>query len=163
MAGLIRALLTIFLSLILGIIAIALCAYYFPETLESIQIWASYRKDDILYSLTNHFGTTPRVNVWLRFLLQEQSLVFMAFVVVARIIVFSALTFVGWLFSSALSVEQQYEESEAMREAREHLAAERRSIAAERERLEAERKELLAQRRADAAGGAAAGSLGKLG
>ena len=136
MGALFRALSTIFFSLLLGAIALALCAIYFPETLEEIQIQADHLRKNILYSLSTHFGTTSSVNVWLRFLLQDQQLVFMGFVIVARVAVFSLLSFLSWLFFDAFRVEKEVLEIESIREERRKLDEARKALEAERKRRE---------------------------
>lgn len=75
----------IFFSLLLGAVALAMCAFYAPDFLETLQIRASYLKDDILHVLTS-LGTTSAVNVWIRFLVQDEQLVFMGFVIFMRVL-----------------------------------------------------------------------------
>ena len=86
MKRLIEAIFSIFFSLIMGAIGLALCALYAPGFLESLQINASFLKDDILIIFTS-LGTQSNVNVWIRFLLQDEQLVFMGFVIASRIII----------------------------------------------------------------------------
>lgn len=93
----------IFLSLLLGAFAIALCAIYLPELLEALQIRASHLKDDILWVLTS-LGTTANVNVWIRFLVQDEQLVFMGFVIVMRIF----LALLMWSVSSVFNKLTQW-------------------------------------------------------
>ncbi|MEM6548066.1 MAG: hypothetical protein AAF713_10025 [Pseudomonadota bacterium] len=80
----VEATLTIFLSLFLGALGLACCALYAPETLEVLQIGANHAKDDILAILTG-LGTEAGVNVWVRFLVQDEQLVFIGFVIAMRI------------------------------------------------------------------------------
>lgn len=88
----------IFFSLLLGAFALALCAIYAPEMLELLQIKASLLKDDILWGLTS-LGTKANVNVWVRFLVQDQQLVFMGFVIFMRISLALIMWAVGGLYN----------------------------------------------------------------
>lgn len=92
MRRVIESVFNIFFSLLFGAIALAFCAFYAPETLESMQINASFLKDDILAVLTG-LGTDSSVNVWIRFLVQDEQLVFMGFVILMRVLI--ALFFWG--------------------------------------------------------------------
>ncbi len=85
MRSVIEAVLTIFFSLILGAVSLALCAFYAPDFLEALQINAGFFKEDLLAILTS-FGTQSNVNVWIRFLVQDEQLVFMGFVIVSRVV-----------------------------------------------------------------------------
>ena len=100
MTGLIKAILSIALSLIVGAMALALCAYYFPDQLEALQISASYFKDAMMTALTNA-GSKASINVWIRFLLSDEQLVFMFFVIGARVVLYMFFTMLGWMFSRA--------------------------------------------------------------
>ncbi|MEM1419405.1 MAG: hypothetical protein AAF661_14045 [Pseudomonadota bacterium] len=82
----------IFFSLLLGALGLALTAIYAPYTLESVQIQAGFLKEDLVAMLTS-LGTEPQVNVWIRFLVQDEQLVFMGFVILMRVLI--ALTFWG--------------------------------------------------------------------
>lgn len=92
MRRVIESVFNIFFSLLFGAVALALCALYAPETLEALQIQANFFKDDILVIMTS-LGTTANVNVWIRFLVQDEQLVFMGFVIVMRVLI--ALMFWG--------------------------------------------------------------------
>ena len=82
---LIESILTIVFSFILGMIGIALCAIYAPNLLEALQINASFLKDDLLVLLTSA-GAESNVKVWVRFLIADEQLVFLLFVIVSRIV-----------------------------------------------------------------------------
>jgi hypothetical protein len=71
----------IVLSLILGAVLIAVVAINSPETLSSSLRWAHSVKEVIT-------GTSldPKYNVWIEFLLDDRQIVFMGFVVLARIL-----------------------------------------------------------------------------
>ncbi len=71
----------IIFSLILGAVLLALVAFHSPETLSASLRWAHSVKEIIT-------GTSldPRYNVWIEFLLDDRQLVFMGFVVLARIL-----------------------------------------------------------------------------
>lgn len=92
MRRVIESVFNIFFSLLFGAVALAMCALYAPDTLEMLQINASYLKDDILVVLTG-LGTDSSVNVWIRFLVQDEQLVFMGFVILMRVLI--ALFFWG--------------------------------------------------------------------
>lgn len=84
--------LTLFFSLILGVIFFVTVAYYFPEQLELIQIQASQFKSWIL-NVMSAIGSKPAMNVWIRQLLGDEQIVFLFFVIVARIMLY--LLFIG--------------------------------------------------------------------
>lgn len=71
----------IVLSLILGAVLLALVGVHSPETLSALLRWAHSVKEVIT-------GTSldPKYNVWIEFLLDDRQLVFMFFVVFARIL-----------------------------------------------------------------------------
>ena len=98
MYSLFSSIVNIIFSLILGAIAMGICAYYFPEYLEIIQIQASTFKDWFL-GATTQAGVKSGVNIWIRFILADEQLVFMFFVVLARISIFLILSSLGALFS----------------------------------------------------------------
>ena len=68
-------------SLILGAVLLIFVAFNSPETLSASLHWAHNVKEIIT-------GTPldPKYNVWLEFLLDDRQLVFMGFVVLARIL-----------------------------------------------------------------------------
>jgi len=73
----------IFLSLIIGAIALALVGYNFPETLSEMLGWARSLKGWITTR-----GLEPKYNIWLELLLEERQLLFMFFTIAARIALF---------------------------------------------------------------------------
>jgi hypothetical protein len=79
----------IVLSLILGALLMALVGVHSPETLSSLLRWSHSVKEIIT-------GTSldPKYNVWIEFLLDDRQLVFMFFVVLARVI----LALIAWPF-----------------------------------------------------------------
>jgi len=79
----------IVLSLILGALLLALVGVHSPETLSSLLRWSHSVKEIIT-------GTSldPKYNVWIEFLLDDRQLVFMFFVVLARVI----LALIAWPF-----------------------------------------------------------------
>jgi len=144
---LIRAALNIFLSLLLGAIALALCAYYAPDWLEFLQIEAGYLKDWIL-STMKAAGSTSSINVWVRFLVQDEQLVFMAFVIVTRVLLYFVLSFIASLISGdAFKVEQDYHDGHEVAAERQRLEAERRAFETRRKEFEAEKDVFEAPRR----------------
>lgn len=72
---------TIFLSLILGAVALAFVGYNWPETLSQMLGWARDLKGVITSS-----GLDPRYNIWVELLLEERQLLFMFFTIAARIL-----------------------------------------------------------------------------
>jgi len=71
---------TIFLSLILGALALAFVGYESPETLSQMLAWAR----DLKSVLTNT-GLDPKYNIWVELMLEERQLLFMFFTIGARI------------------------------------------------------------------------------
>lgn len=71
---------TIFFSLILGAILLAFVGYNNPELLSDMLGWARQLK----VFITSR-GLAPHYNIWLELLLEERQLLFMAFVIAARI------------------------------------------------------------------------------
>ena len=71
---------TIFFSLILGAILLAFVGYNNPELLSDMLGWARQLK----LFITSR-GLAPHYNIWLELLLEERQLLFMAFVIAARI------------------------------------------------------------------------------
>ena len=71
----------IVVSLLLGAVLLALVGVHSPETLSASLRWAHSVKEIIT-------GTSldPHYNVWIEFLLDDRQLVFMFYVVLARII-----------------------------------------------------------------------------
>ncbi|MGI9426148.1 MAG: hypothetical protein ACR2PA_23425 [Hyphomicrobiaceae bacterium] len=91
----------IFLSLLLGALAMVYVGIEHPIALEGMLIQASHFKEAL--TDTSNTGLDVRYNVWVKFLLQEQQFVFMFFVIVMRIIlllVFSGIpSLYRWLWS----------------------------------------------------------------
>lgn len=153
MGALIRAVLNIFLSMLVGAFALALCAYYYPEWLESFQIQASKLKDWILETMKSA-GSTSSINVWLRFLVQDEQLVFMGFVIAARVGLFLLLSLLGTLFFGAFRDDRLDEERQALESERQQLEADWRTLNEERRRFDTERRH---------GAGITGGSVGQLG
>ena len=84
----------IFFSLLLGAVALAFVAVQWPEMLEGILNVATGVKEH----LTNT-GLASKYNVWIKFLLGEQQLVFMGFVIVTRIILALLIALIFYLFT----------------------------------------------------------------
>lgn len=72
----------IFLSLVLGAIALAYVGVEHPEVLDGMLDRAS----DFKTWLLANSGLESKYNVWVKFLVQEQQFVFMFFVIVMRLI-----------------------------------------------------------------------------
>jgi len=84
----------IFFSLLLGAVALAVVAVQWPGVMEDIINVAANLKEH----LTNT-GLASKYNVWIKFLLQEQQLVFMGFVIVTRIVLAMLIAFIFYLFT----------------------------------------------------------------
>lgn len=81
MGRVIAATASIFFSLILGAVALAAVAVLLPETMETLLKSASWLRDQLTGT-----GLAPKYNVWVMFLIAEQQLVFMGFVIIMRIL-----------------------------------------------------------------------------
>jgi hypothetical protein len=77
----ISATVNIFFSLVLGAFALAFCAVQYPDSINSLLIVAEGVKRNITEA-----GIPVQYNIWIKFLLQEQQLVFMFFVIIMRIV-----------------------------------------------------------------------------
>lgn len=84
MSRIVTATINIFFSLLLGLIVFAVFAVQFPETMESIFDIASNIKNWL--SNRQNTGLVPKYNVWVKFLIQEQTFVLMFFVFTSRIV-----------------------------------------------------------------------------
>lgn len=84
---------TIFFSLILGAILLAVVGYNYPEFLSEMLGWARQLK----LFITSR-GLAPHYNIWLELLLEERQLLFMAFVIAARILIATVMALLGGLF-----------------------------------------------------------------
>lgn len=73
---------TIFFSLILGALLLAVVGYNSPEWLSTMLSWAR----DLKLFITSR-GLAPHYNIWVELLLEERQLLFMAFVIIARILI----------------------------------------------------------------------------
>lgn len=98
MTRLIQSVLSLVASLVLGAVAFTITAIYAPNTLEAVQINAGYLQDAVLLT-SQSLGAEANVNVWLRFLVSDQQLVFLGFVILVRVILAS----IFWLFEAAWS------------------------------------------------------------
>ena len=92
MARILGATSTIFLSLLIGAVALAFTAVQFPGFFDSLLDGGSW--------LENQIGSTPleaKYNVWVKFLISQDQIVFMGFVIVSRIV----LSILGALLGGA--------------------------------------------------------------
>ena len=98
LGSIVRAGGVIFLSLLLGAIALAYVGVEHPGYLDSMLDRAS----DFKSWLLAHSGLEAKYNVWVKFLVQEQQFVFMFFVIVMRLLlllIVAATSFVyRWLW-----------------------------------------------------------------
>lgn len=83
----------LFLSLVLGALALAFVGLNSPETLSVLIGWA--RELKIMITST---GIEPKYNIWLELLLEERQLLFMMFTIAARILIGVVSGFVLLLF-----------------------------------------------------------------
>ena len=81
MGNILSATFTIFFSVILGAVALAFVAVQFPEVLQTLLNIAGSVEDQITGT-----GLDPTYNVWIEFLIDQRQIVFLAFVIVIRII-----------------------------------------------------------------------------
>ena len=79
----------IVLSLILGAVLLVFVGVHWPEALSASLRWAHDVKEIITGTPLN-----PKYNVWIEFLLDDRQLVFMFFIVLARIL----LALIAWPF-----------------------------------------------------------------
>ncbi len=149
MAGLIRAVLNIFFSLLLGVLAFALCVLYQPDFVQMLQEQAGDFKVVILDMLRD-MGFETQVRVLTSFVLQDEQFVLMFFVIVTRVVIFFALAFLTWLLGGAFQVEEEVRELEEIRTERAQLEEMRAQMVSERERLDADQKAFEGARRASA-------------
>jgi len=84
---------SIFLSLVLGALALALVGINYPEVLSMMIGWARQLKGGLTST-----GLAAKYNIWIELLLEERQLLFMFFTIGARIV----LGIVGSLFSTLL-------------------------------------------------------------
>lgn len=80
---------TLFLSLVLGAIALAFVGYNWPQHLSEMLGWARDLKGIITST-----GLDPKYNIWVELLLEERQLLFMFFTIAARLV----LGFLGAVF-----------------------------------------------------------------
>jgi hypothetical protein len=72
------------ISLILGALALGWTGYYYPSWLDAMLTIASQFKDMITNPANT--GISSGFNIWLKFLIHEQTFVLMFFVLMARLI-----------------------------------------------------------------------------
>lgn len=85
---------TIFFSLILGAILLAVVGYNNPELLSQMLGWAR----ELKLFITSR-GLAPHYNIWLELLLEERQLLFMAFVILGRILIAIVMGILAFLWS----------------------------------------------------------------
>jgi len=84
----------IFLSLLLGAIALAYVGVEHPGYLDSMLDRAS----DFKTWLLAHSGLEAKYNVWVKFLVQEQQFVFMFFVILMRLLLLLIVALASGLY-----------------------------------------------------------------
>jgi hypothetical protein len=87
---------SIFFSLVLGAICVALVGYNSPETLSLMLGWARDLK-----SMITSTGLDPKYNIWVELILEERQLLFMFFTIAARIVLAIVAGIVASLFGRA--------------------------------------------------------------
>ena len=91
---------TTLLSLILGVLLLGWVGYYYPGWLDVMLEYASNLKS----FLTNpaNTGISPGSNIWLRFLIHEQTFVLMFFVLFVRLVIVLLSYLVGRLVGAII-------------------------------------------------------------
>lgn len=86
-------------SLVLGAIFLGYCGYYYPEWLD----WMLSIATDLKIALTNpeNTGISSGYNIWLKFLIHEQTFVLMFFVLMVRIVIVFLAWLLSWLFAGS--------------------------------------------------------------
>ena len=84
----------IFLSLLMGAIAVAYVGVEYPGMLNAMLDQAS----DFKTWLLSHSGLEDKYNVWVKFLVQEQQFVFMFFVILMRLLLLLVAAFIAVLW-----------------------------------------------------------------
>ena len=100
MTRVIAAAANIFFSLILGALALAICAVNFPNMVDDMFVVA----DAIKRFFTETVGIPVEYNIWVKFFFKEESLVFMLFVIIMRVV----LALLAWGVTSLFSSKEQY-------------------------------------------------------
>jgi hypothetical protein len=83
----------IFFSLVLGAAALAVVAVNWPGSMETLLDWGSWVTDEL-----GSTGLDSKYNVWVKFLMNEQQIVFMGFVIVMRVILALLMAGLGSMF-----------------------------------------------------------------
>ena len=94
LSSIVRAGGIIFLSLLLGAIALAYVGVEHPDMLNVMLDRAS----DFKTWLLSHSGLEAKYNVWVKFLVQEQQFVFMFFVILMRLALLLIVALVAGLY-----------------------------------------------------------------
>jgi len=94
LGSIVRAGGVIFLSLLLGAIALAYVGVEHPDYLDSMLDRAS----DFKTWLLAHSGLESKYNVWVKFLVQEQQFVFMFFVIIMRLILLLIVAVTSFMY-----------------------------------------------------------------
>ncbi len=96
---------TTLLSLILGAIALGYVGYYYPGGLD----WMLELASNLKSFLTNpaNTGVSAGYNIWLRFLIHEQTFVLMFFVLLVRLAIVLATYALGRLFGLVVPGQSQ--------------------------------------------------------
>ena len=102
MTRVIAAAVNIFFSLFLGALALAFCAVQYPSLVNNFLIVAEGLKHNITTT-----DIPVQYNIWIKFLLQEQQLVFMFFVIIMRVIFALIVWGVNSIFFMARKPEGQ--------------------------------------------------------
>lgn len=84
----------IFLSLLLGAMAVAFVGVEYPTYLDAMLDQAS----DFKTWLLANSGLEAKYNVWVKFLIQEQQFVFMFFVILMRVLLLLIAALFGGLY-----------------------------------------------------------------
>ena len=81
----------VFVSLVLGALAMGAVWYLWPESIQQLFLWASSVKSWLV-----NRGLPPRYNNFLWFLIEERQLVYMGFVMATRMLLASLVALGAW-------------------------------------------------------------------
>ncbi len=87
-------------SLILGVLAIALCAIFYESTALELLKLAGELREWIFARITS-----PKMEFVARLVLHESAIMLMGFTMVARIVVGAVIMLLAWLFTGRLHAE----------------------------------------------------------
>jgi hypothetical protein len=84
-----------FLSLVLGVAALAICAIFFKNFTLDLLIGASHLRDWLVSQ-----STSPKMEIIARLVLHESSILLVGFTIAARIVLGAIIMVLGWPLSA---------------------------------------------------------------